>query len=473
MSPQSEPNTEPSATRTLQGQDNYFVHPWESMNALGKNERTIVTKADGIYVYDSDGNKLIDGPAGMWCVNVGHGRQEIADAMSSQAMEMPYSSPFSMGAQPSGVLAEKLAALAPGDLNKVFFTTGGSTAVDSALRFLGFYNNFLGRPEKKQIISRQDAYHGSTYLSASVSGKSRDKDFMDQAPSGVHLLSSPNPFRRPKGMTPEEFRDARVKELEDKILEVGPERVAGFIAEPILASGGVVVPPPGYQKACLEVCRRHDVLYISDEVVTGFGRLGHMFASEHVFDIVPDMITCAKGLTSGYVPLGALLISDRLLEEIRGDEEHQAFFSNGFTYSGHPVSCAAAIANIDIMERENMLEHALDVGPYFQEQLKTLEELPLVAEVRGMGLMGFSRMRDPRQGVPRTRLCDRRADRRPLPTPRSARAPDLQHVRHVPADHHHASANRRHGFDLAAGHRAGRRGSQARGAVEVIARGDS
>jgi adenosylmethionine-8-amino-7-oxononanoate aminotransferase len=188
-------------------------------------------------------------------------------------------------------------------------------------------------------------------------------------------------------MTPEEFRDAGVKELEDKILEIGPDRVAAFIAEPIMASGGVVIPPAGYHKACLEVCRRHDVLYISDEVVTAFGRLGHMFASEPVFDIVPDMITCAKGLTSGYVPLGALLISDRLLEELRGDEDHQAVFPGGYTYSGHPVSCAAALENIDIIERENLLENAREVAPYFLEQLATLEDLPLVAEVRGVGLM--------------------------------------------------------------------------------------
>jgi putrescine aminotransferase len=284
------------------------------------------------------------------------------------------------------VLAEKLASLAPGDLNHVFFTTGGSTAVDSALRFLGFYNNVLGRPEKKHIISREDAYHGSTFLSASASGKSRDKEFMDLEQNLIHLLSSPNPSSRTEGMTAEQFLHAGVKELEDKILEIGPERVAGFIAEPILASGGVVIPVPGYHKACLEVCRRYDVLYISDEVVTGFGRLGHIFASEEVFDIVPDMITCAKGLTSGYVPLGALLISDRLLEQMRGDED-LAYFSSGYTYSGHPVSCAAALANIEIMERGGMLQHARDTAPYFQQQLGALIDLPLVTEVRGMGLM--------------------------------------------------------------------------------------
>ncbi|MBT4519355.1 MAG: aminotransferase [Halieaceae bacterium] len=379
-------NTDTIDTQTLQRQDNHFVHPWESMYKLGANERTIITRAEGIYVYDSDGNKLIDAPAGMWCVNVGYGRREIADAMARQAVEMPYFSPFSMGAQPSSVLAERLAALAPGDLNHVFFTTGGSTAVDSALRFLGFYNNFLERPEKKHIISRGDAYHGSTYLSASVSGKARDKEFMDMERDFIHLISSPNPSRRPDGMTVEQFGEAAVKELEDKILELGADRVAGFIAEPILASGGVVVPPPGYHKACLEVCRKHDVLYISDEVVTGFGRLGHVFSSEPVFDIVPDMITCAKGLTSGYAPLGALLISDRLLEQVKGEED-EASFSSGFTYSGHPVSCAAALANLEIMERENVLEHARDVAPYFMDQLKTLTDLPLVMEVRGVGLM--------------------------------------------------------------------------------------
>ena len=386
-SPDNKSTANSNYTQTLQQQDNHFLHPWENMYERGTNKRTIVTKSAGIYVYDSEGNKLIDGPAGMWCVNVGYGRRDIADAMAKQAIEMPYSSPFSMGAEPSSILAEKLARLAPGDLNHVFFTTGGSTAVDAALRFLGFYNNFLGRTEKKHIISRQDAYHGSTYLSASVSGKSRDKEHMYLEQDFIHLLASPNPSVRPDHMSLEQFCDAAIRELEDKILEIGADRVAGFIAEPILASGGVVIPPPGYHKACLEVCHRNDVLYISDEVVTAFGRLGHMFASEAVFDIVPDMITCAKGLTSGYVPLGALLISESLLEQLRGDEDDQGSFATGFTYSGHPVSCAAALENIDIIERENLLAYARDIAPYFLEQLATLEDLPLVAEVRGVGLM--------------------------------------------------------------------------------------
>jgi adenosylmethionine-8-amino-7-oxononanoate aminotransferase len=203
----------------------------------------------------------------------------------------------------------------------------------------------------------------------------------------VHHIPAPHPYRRPDGMSVEDFKHAKVKELEDKILEIGADKVACFIAEPILASGGVMVPPDGYQKACLEVCRKHDVLYISDEVVTGFGRLGHFFASEAVFDIVPDIITSAKGLTSGYVPMGAFFVSDRLLEEIGGEEAEGSVFSNGFTYSGHPVAAAAALKNIEIMERENMMEHVRDVGPYFQERLQELRDLPIVGDVRGMGLM--------------------------------------------------------------------------------------
>ncbi|MDH3475974.1 MAG: aminotransferase [Rhodospirillales bacterium] len=376
-----------SETAKLQELDNVVLHPWENLQTLDENHRTIVTRSEGIYVYDSDGKRLIDGPAGMWCVNVGHGRKEIADAIAEQALVMPYYSPWSVGTAPAAELAEKLAALSPGDLDHVFFTTGGSTAVDSALRFVMFFNNFLGRPEKKHIISRQNAYHGSTYLAASCSGKERDKSFLDFERGFVHLLPSPNPYRRPKGMSVEAFCDEKVADLENKILELGPDKVAAFIAEPILASGGVIVPPPGYHKRCLEVCRKHDVLYISDEVVTAFGRLGHMFASEAVFGIVPDIITCAKGLTSGYLPLGAALISDRVLERVSGPKAKGAVFSNGFTYSGHPVACAAALKNIEIIERENLLEHAREVGPYFQERLGELEEIPIVGDVRGEGLM--------------------------------------------------------------------------------------
>jgi adenosylmethionine-8-amino-7-oxononanoate aminotransferase len=379
----------------------HVVHPWEDLNRIGEWERTIIGESEGIFVYDTEGNQLIDGPGGMWCVNVGHRNDEIAEAMAAQAREMAYYSPWSLANLPSANLGAKLAELSPGDLNNVFFTTGGSTAVDSALRFVMFFNNYLGRPEKKHIISRQHAYHGSTYLAASCSGKERDKSYLDFERGFIHHLPAPNPYRRPEGMSVEDFCTEKVADLENKILELGPDKVAAFIAEPIMASGGVIVPPEGYHRRCWEVCQKHDVLYIADEVVTGFGRLGHWFASEAVFDMIPDIITAAKGLTSGYVPMGAVLISDRLMEQVRvgGDGGGanannftysgggSAVFSNGFTYSGHPVSCAAALKNIEIIERDGLLEHVREVGPYFQERLRELHDIPIVGDVRGMGLM--------------------------------------------------------------------------------------
>ncbi len=374
-------------TAELQDEDNTVVHPWEDFKKDGQNKRTIIGESDGIYVYDTDGNKLIDAPSGMWCVNIGHGRQEMADVIAEQVMRMPYYSPWTLGTAPAAELAAKLAELSPGDLDHVAFSTGGSTAVETALRFVMFYNNILERPEKKHIISRQNAYHGSTYLSASCSGKERDKSLLDFERGFVHHLPSPNPYRRPDGMSVEDFCTEKVADLENKILELGPEKTAAFIAEPILASGGVIVPPPGYQKKCLEVCREHDVLYISDEVVTAFGRLGHFFASEAVFGIVPDIITTAKGLTSGYLPMGATLFSDRLVKEVAGLDVKTAMFSNGFTYSGHPVAAAAALKNIEIIEREGILEHVREVAPYFQSRLQELRDIPLVGDVRGEGLM--------------------------------------------------------------------------------------
>jgi len=367
--------------------DRRVVHPWENFQQWGRQQRPAVVGGEGIYVHTADGRRLIDGPAGMWCVQLGYGRHEIADAAHRQMLEMPYASPWYFASEPAARLADKVASLAPEGLDNVFFTTGGSTAVDSALRFVMFYNNYLGRPEKKHIISRQNAYHGSTYLSASCSGKERDKNYFDFDTARVHHLSSPNPYRRPAGMSEAEFCDEKVAELENKILELGDERVAAFIAEPILASGGVIVPPEGYQRRCLEVCRRHDVLYISDEVVTAFGRLGHWFASEDRFGVRPDIITAAKGITSGYLPLGGVIISNEVLARISGEAAKGAVFANGFTYSGHPVPCAAALANIELMEREGVLEHVREVGPYFQARLRELADIPIVGDVRGEGLM--------------------------------------------------------------------------------------
>lgn len=365
-----------------------FMHPWEGMEYIGHNNRTFVEGSHGIYVVNEGGRQLIDGPAGMWCVQIGYGREEMATAMAEQVRQMAYFSPFNNASSVSAKLAHELARRTPGDLNHVFFTTGGSTAVDTALRFIQFRNNVMGRPEKKIFISRQKAYHGSTYLSASMSGKERDKGWLDHASHLTHFLPNVNPTLRKADQSLAQFLDEKVADLENAILEIGADKVAAFIAEPVLCSGGVIVPPEGYHKRCLDVCRKYDVLYISDEVVTGFGRLGHWFASEEVFDIVPDIITCAKGMTSGYVPMGACIISDQLIADVSGDNAHGAVFSNGFTYSGHPVSAAAALKNIEIIEAEGILESVRMKAPHFEDRLAALGSLPLVADTRGLGLVG-------------------------------------------------------------------------------------
>jgi len=380
----------PYDTEDLWNKDRrHVVHAWEPLETGREKGSMIIAEAEGIYIYDSEGNKFIDGPGGMWCVNIGYGRDEMAEAVADQIRAMPYYSPFTyFGTAPAANLAAKLAELTPGDLNNVFMSTSGSEANDSAIRFVQFFNNMKGRPEKKHIITRQDAYHGSTYLAASLCGKEHDKNHMDMITDWVHHISSPSPYRRPDGMSVDDFRDAKIKELEDKILEVGADKVAAFIAEPVMASGGMMVPPAGYHKMCLDVCHKYDVIYISDEVVTGFGRLGHFFASEPVFDIVPDILTCAKGLTSGYLPLAATIISDRLYDQVEGKNSEGQSFSNGYTYSAHPVSCAAALKNIEIMEREKICEHVQEVGPYFHEKLEELRDISIVGDVRGKMLMG-------------------------------------------------------------------------------------
>ncbi|MCV3242900.1 aminotransferase [Mesorhizobium sp. ZC-5] len=365
----------------------HLVQPWPLAGSIGTEARALIGEGEGIYITDGDGKQLIDGPAGMWCVNVGHRREELARVMYDQAMALSYNTPWYTMNAPSAELAQRIAAYAPGDLDHVFFTTGGSSAVETALRFMQFYNNVRGRPEKKLILSRGGAYHGSTYLSASLNGRPRDRDWMDGADELIVKLSSPNPFRRPAGLSVEAFADFLVDEFRDTVARVGADRIGAFVGEPVQASGGVIVPPDGYLKRIREICRQNDILYVSDEVVTAFGRLGHVFASEEVFGIEPDMITFAKGVTSGYFPLGGVVISARLMEELRRSNHPDAMFGHGLTYTSHPVGCAVALKNLDLLEG-GVLDHARKVAPYFQAQLKTLEELPLVGEVRGAGLMG-------------------------------------------------------------------------------------
>ncbi len=381
--------TAPFDLNEVRSYDNvHWFHPWEDLSNHGQVNRTIVTHGDGIYLVDESGKRLIDGPGGMWCMQVGYGNKRIVEAITAQATRIPYMSPYSMTNEAPSRLARKIAELAPGDLDHVFFTTGGSTAVETAIRFVHFRNNVLGQPERKVIISRADSYHGSTYLTASLSGKVGNKSRFDHVVEGIDFVTSVNPWRRPAGQTVEQFCDAKVAEFEAKVMAHGPERVAAFIAEPIQASGGVVVAPDGYLKRVRDICTKHGIVFIADEVVTGFGRVGHWFASNDVFGIEPDIITSAKGLTSGYLPLGACIISKRLFAEISGDHAGKSYFTHGFTYSGHPVACAAGLANIEEIEETGLLEHVRSVSPHFLLRLHALRSIPLVGDTRGMGLVG-------------------------------------------------------------------------------------
>jgi adenosylmethionine-8-amino-7-oxononanoate aminotransferase len=366
--------------------EKHLVQPWPVSETIGAEARGFIESGDGIYVTDAQGRQLIDGPAGMWCVNVGHRNKELAQVMYDQAMALSYNSPWYTTNEPSALLAERIAGHAPEGLNHVFYTTGGSSAVETALRFMQFYNNVRGRPEKKLIVSREGAYHGSTYLAASMNGRPRDHDWMDSAREQVIKLSSPNPFRRPKGMTLEGYTDFLIEEFRAAVEKVGAERIGAFIGEPVMASGGVIVPPPGYLERMRALCTEYDILYISDEVVTAFGRLGHVFASKDVFGIEPDMITFAKGVTSGYFPLGGVMIRSSLFEHLRHSNHSDAMFAHGLTYSSHPVGCAVALKNLDILEG-GLLEETRAISTHFQSRLKALEALPLVGEVRGLGLM--------------------------------------------------------------------------------------
>ena len=376
-------------TEALWRQDlDHYIHPWTDFSTFKEEGSLIMAESEGAYVVDSEGNRYIDGIGGLWCVNIGYANEEMAQAIAEQVRRITYYSTFThLTTPPAAELASKLAELTPGKLNHVFYGTGGSMSNDTAIRIIHFYFNRLGKRNKKKIISRTDGYHGSTYLAMTLTGIEFDHQGFDLVPDLVHHIPAPNPYRRPDGMSLEAFCDEKVADLENKILELGPENVACFIAEPIMGAGGVIVPPPGYHRRTREVCDRYEVLYISDEVVTGFGRLGHFFASESVFDFVPDIITCAKGISSGYVRLSATLLSEAMYDVISVPQSEGAMFTHGFTYSGHPISCAAGLKNIEIMERDDICGYVRDVGPYLEEQLASLLEHPIVGDVRGSHFM--------------------------------------------------------------------------------------
>ncbi len=381
-------STNDSGSEAWQQDRRHCLHPFHHFASFDVEGSLVMQKGKGCYIVDEDGNEYFDAVGGMWCTNIGLGREEMAEAIAEQARAMAYANPFvDMTNEPAAKLAARLAELAPGDLNHVYFTCGGSTANDIAYRIARMYQHARAKPEKRHVLSRTDSYHGGTYLAASIGGKPGDRvSEFDYITDWVHHLSSPNLYRAPEHINSEaEFCDYLLDEMEQKIMEVGAERIAAFYAEPLLGSGGVIVPPADYNKRTWELCRKHDILYVADEVVTAFGRLGHWFVSKDMFDIEPDIITCAKGLTSGYQPLGAAIFSDRIYDVMANDEDR--FFAAGYTYTGHPVACAAALKNIEIIERENLFANVMETGAYFEQRLQTLLDLPIVGDVRGRRFM--------------------------------------------------------------------------------------
>ena len=356
---------------------------WAEIERLGGSR--IITHAEGCYITDGDGNRILDGMAGLWCVNIGYGRDELADVAADQMRELPfYNTFFKTATPPTVLLAAKIAALTGGRLPHVFFNASGSEANDTVFRMVRHYWQVKGEPKRKVFISRWNAYHGSTVAGVSLGGMKGMHAQGDLPVPGVEHVRQPYWFNEGRDMSPEDFGLACAKAIEDKILEVGPENVAAFIGEPVQGAGGVIIPPANYWPEVERIVRKYGILLVCDEVICGFGRTGNMWGHE-TMGVKPDIIAMAKGLSSGYLPISACAVSKEIVDvlKIGGD------FVHGFTYSGHPVAAAVALRNIEIMEREHLVERTRDVtGPYLAKALAMLNDHPLVGETRSVGLLG-------------------------------------------------------------------------------------
>ncbi|MDO6523024.1 aspartate aminotransferase family protein [Shimia thalassica] len=362
----------------------HHVHPFTNQDELTTKGARVIMRAKGVSLFDSEGVEILDAMAGLWCVNIGYGRGELADVAARQMRELPYYNTFFQTTHvPVIALSAKLAELAPGDLNHVFFGGSGSEANDTNLRLVRTYWAEKGKPEKKVVISRKNAYHGSTMAGASLGGMSGMHAQGGLPIPDVHHIDEPNWYAEGGDMCPDEFGLQRAQELEKAILEFGEDRVAAFIAEPIQGAGGVIVAPDTYWPEIQRICDKYEILLIVDEVICGFGRTGNWFGSQ-TLNIRPDIMTIAKGLSSGYAPIAASILSDEVAAVIGGTE-----FNHGYTYSGHPVAAAVALENLRILEEEKIVETVReDTGPYLQKKWKALADHPLVGEAKIVGMMG-------------------------------------------------------------------------------------
>ncbi|WP_390911595.1 aminotransferase [Pseudosulfitobacter sp. SM2401] len=362
----------------------HHMHPFTTNDELAAKGARIITRANGVYLQDSEGNEILDGMAGLWCVNIGYGRHELAEVAARQMKELPYYNTFFMTSHaPVIALAAEIAKLAPAHLNHVFFAGSGSEANDTNIRMVRHYWAIKGKPTKSIIISRKNAYHGSSVGSGSLGGMTPMHAQGGMPIPDIHHIDQPYWWAEGGDQTPADFGLARAQELEKAILAMGEDRVAAFIAEPIQGAGGVIVPPSTYWPEIQRICDKYEILLIADEVICGFGRTGNWFGSETV-GIKPDIMTIAKGLSSGYQPIGGSIVSDEVAEAINSDE-----FNHGYTYSGHPVASAVALENLRILQEENILDHVRDVAmPALHEMWHGLADHPLVGEATIVGMMG-------------------------------------------------------------------------------------
>jgi len=378
-------NKNPQTLQWQQLSNDHHLAPFSDFKQLKEVGPRIITHAKGVYLWDSEGHKILDGMAGLWCVAIGYGRDELAEAASKQMRELPYYNLFFMTAHPPVLeLSKAIAEIAPEGMNHVFFTGSGSEGNDTMLRMVRHYWAIKGQPNKKTIISRKNGYHGSTVAGASLGGMTYMHEQGDLPIPGITHIPQPYWFGEGGDMSPEEFGIWAANQLEEKILELGVDNVGAFIAEPIQGAGGVIVPPATYWPRIKEILAKYDILFVADEVICGFGRTGEWFGSDF-YDLKPDMMTIAKGLTSGYIPMGGLIVRDEVVAVLNEGGD----FNHGFTYSGHPVAAAVALENIRILREEKIIEtvHA-ETAPYLQKRLRELNDHPLVGEVRGVGMLG-------------------------------------------------------------------------------------
>ena len=376
-----------ASTATLQAFDReHHLHPFTDTFALANAGCRIITRAEGIYVWDSEGNQFLDAMAGLWCVNIGYGRKELADVAHQQLLELPYYNNFFNTSNPPAIeLSKLLGEITAPHINRVFFTNSGSEANDTVIRLVRRYWDLADKPEKSIIISRNDAYHGSTIGAASLSGMKAMHEQGHLPIPGIEHIAPPYWYRDGGDLSAEEFGIEAARKLEEKVLALGADKVGAFIAEPIQGAGGVIIPPDSYWPEIQRICKEHDILLIADEVICGFGRLGTWFGSDY-FQIQADLMPIAKGLSSGYLPIGGVMVGDRIADLLISEGKE---FAHGFTYSGHPAACAVALANINIMRNENLIENVhKETGPYLQSRWQELSDHPLVGEARCVGFIG-------------------------------------------------------------------------------------